>query len=147
MGVFYKFSGRYAKTPIMVYDANAHKKVVCVENIANTLDNVNTTKKELDSLQEQRKAIASDISKVRRISTGLALAQNDLFVHGPQFTEEKLREIRARAKEQENQAFEQYDKMREVTKEDFENYVDEMLKGNIEEHNGFEKARKGDSER
>lgn len=147
MGVFYKFSGRYAKTPIMVYDANAHKKVVCVENIANTLDNVNTTKKELDGLQEQRKAIASDISKVRRISTGLALAQNDLFVHGPQFTEEKLREIRARAKEQENQAIEQYDKMREVTKEDFENYVDEMLKGNIEEHNGFEKARKGDSER
>lgn len=147
MSVFYKFSGRYAKTPIMVYDAKAHKKVVCVENIANTLDNVNTTQKELDDLQEQRKAIASDISKIRRISTGLALAQNDLFVHGPQYTPEKLAEIRARAKEQENQAIEQYDKMGEVTKEDFENYVDDMLRGNIEVHNGFEKSQKGDNER
>lgn len=147
MSVFYKFSGRYAKTPIMVYDAKAHKKVVCVENIANTLDNVNTTQKELDDLQEQRKAIASDISKIRRISTGLALAQNDLFVHGPQYTPEKLAEIRARAKEQENQAIEQYDKMGEVTKEDFENYVDDMLRGNIEEHKGFEKTQKGDNER
>lgn len=147
MSVFYKFSGRYAKTPIMVYDAKAHKKVVCVENIANTLDNVNTTQKELDDLQEQRKAIASDISKIRRISTGLALAQNDLFVHGPQYTPEKLAEIRARAKEQENQAIEQYDKMGEVTKEDFENYVDDMLRGNIEVHNGFEKTQKGDNER
>ena len=143
VGVFYKYSGRYATTPIMVYDEQAGKKVVSMENIAATLDSVVRTKEEIDKLQTERKQISADISKVRRISVGLALAQNDLFVHGPKYTPEKLQEIRNRAAAKEAQAISECEKVMEVEKEDFENYVDELLDGKIEEKTGFEVSKEG----
>ena len=114
-----------------------------MENIAATLDSVVRTKEEIDKLQTERKQISADISKVRRISVGLALAQNDLFVHGPKYTPEKLQEIRNRAAAKEAQAISECEKVMEVEKEDFENYVDELLDGKIEEKTGFEVSKEG----
>lgn len=51
----------------MVYDPTQHKRVVSIENINLVLANVDKTKAELNELQDQRKDIGKEISRVRRI--------------------------------------------------------------------------------
>ena len=138
MAVFNRFSGQRAVTPIMVYDPTQHKRVVSIENINLVLANVDRTKAELNELQDQRKEIGKEISRVRRIQTSLALSQNDLFVHGPQYTPEKLAEIRAKAKAEEEKQIEQYSKVNELGSDDFDALFDDMMQGEVEHLKEFE---------
>ena len=138
MAVFNRFSGQRAATPIMVYDPAQHKRVVSIENINLVLANVDRTKAELNELQDQRKEIGKEISRVRRIQTSLALSQNDLFVHGPQYTPEKLAEIRAKAKAEEEKQIEQYSKVNELGSDDFDALFDDMMQGEVEHLKEFE---------
>lgn len=138
MAVFNRFSGQRVTTPIMVYDPTQHKRVVSIENINLVLANVDKTKAELNELQDQRKDIGKEISRVRRIKTSLALSQNDLFVHGPQYTPEKLAEIRAKAKAEEEKQIEQYSKVNELGSDDFDALFDDMMQGEVEHLKEFE---------
>ena len=138
MAVFNRFSGQRATTPIMVYDPTQHKRVVSIENINLVLANVDRTKAELNELQDQRKDIGKEISRVRRIKTSLALSQNDLFVHGPQYTPEKLAEIRAKSKAEEEKQIEQYSKVNELGSDDFDALFDDMMQGEVEHLKEFE---------
>ena len=138
MAVFNRFSGQRATTPIMVYGPTQHKRVVSIENINLVLANVDRTKAELNELQDQRTDIGKEISRVRRIKTSLALSQNDLFVHGPQYTPEKLAEIRAKAKAEEEKQIEQYSKVNELGSDDFDALFDDMMQGEVEHLKEFE---------
>lgn len=142
MAVFNKFSGQRATTPIMVYDPAQRKRVVSTDNINMILGNLDRTKIELDTLQDQRKEIGKQISQVRRIATSFALSQNDLFVHGPQYTPEKLAEIRARAKAEEEKQMEQLGKVNELDRDDFDEMIDDMLQGEVQHLDGFESRNK-----
>lgn len=142
MAVFNKFSGQRATTPIMVYDPAQRKRVVSTDNINMILGNLDRTKIELDTLQDQRKEIGKQISQVRRIATSFALSQNDLFVHGPQYTPEKLAEIRARAKAEEEKQMEQLGKVNELDRDDFDEMIDGMLQGEVQHLDGFESRNK-----
>ena len=138
MAVFNRFSGKRTTTPIMVYDPVQHKRVVSIENINLVIGNVEKTKSELDKLQDQRKEIGKQISQVRRIQTSYSLSQNDLFVHGPKYTPEKLAEIRARAKAEEEKQMEQLGKVDELERDDFDAMLDDMMRGNVQHMDGFE---------
>lgn len=142
MAVFNKFSGQRATTPIMVYDPSQRKRVVSTDNINMILGNLDRTKSELDTLQDQRKEIGKQISQVRRIATSFALSQNDLFVHGPQYTPEKLAEIRARAKAEEEKQMEQLGKVNELDRDNFDEMIDDMLQGEVQHLDGFESRNK-----
>ena len=142
MAVFNKFSGQRATTPIMVYDPAQRKRVVSTDNINMILGNLDRTRIELDTLQDQRKEIGKQISQVRRIATSFALSQNDLFVHGPQYTPEKLAEIRARAKAEEEKQMEQLGKVNELDRDDFDEMIDDMLQGEVQHLDGFESRNK-----
>ena len=142
MAVFNKFSGQRATTPIMVYDPAQRKRVVSTDNINMILGNLDRTRIELDTLQDQRKEIGKQISQVRRIATSFALSQNDLFVHGPQYTPEKLAEIRARAKAEEEKQMEQLGKVNELDRDDFDEMIDDMLLGEVQHLDGFESRNK-----
>ena len=142
MAVFNKFSGKRATTPIMVWDSNKKKRVVSIDNINHVLGNISQTRQELNTLQDQRGGIAKEYAKVRRVSTSLSLAQNELFCHGPQYTPEKLEEIHARAKAEEEKTVSQYEVVQEVSDSQMEEFVDDMLHGERQQFDGFEKRQK-----
>ena len=93
-------------------------------------------------MQDQRGGIAKEYAKVRRVSTSLSLAQNELFCHEPQYTPEKLEEIHARAKAKEEKAVSQYEVVQEVSDRQMEEFVDGMLRGERQQFDGFENRQK-----
>lgn len=128
MTVFNRFSGRNATTPIMVYNPQLHKRCVSLENIGHVLENVEKTEQEINELQEKRKAVARDISKVRRVRTGLSLAQNGLFICGPKYTQEKFDEIHKKAMEAEKSLISDNEKLGEMNEDEFGEYMDEVFR-------------------
>lgn len=128
VSVFYKYSGAKATTPIMVYDKAAGKKIPSEENIRKVLENAEKTKQELNALEEKRRDISKEIGRVRKVATSVALAQNELFCHGPQYTPEKLREIRERAAAKEREARAHYESVEKMDDDGLGEYMDELLR-------------------
>lgn len=129
VSIFYKFSKKTAKTPIIVYDSQKKRRIVSEKNVESVIAGFNQANKEIEELTQKRNSISREISQIRTLSVNIALANDDFFVYGPKFSEEKLAEIDARAAAAEKEILESQDKMEELQTETMGKLLDDMFAG------------------